>query len=130
VLAARKIDDAVGSCPASLGLDLGRLFDGSSGSIHKYNIVNPIGHYGSAALACPEKSGQDRPVNDSVVPSSYHSTVSPSGYPGRFHPDAAPRDAIPKLAPGAALIVALLLSVGLWSVIWLAVSALAAMWPW
>jgi len=129
VLAARKIDDAVGSCPASLGLDLGRLFDGSSGSIGKYNIVNPIGHYGSAALACPEKSGQDRPVNDSVEPSSYHSTGSASGHPGRFHPDAVPRDAIPRLTPGMGLIAALLLSLGLWSVIWLAVSALAAMWP-
>ena len=130
LLAARKIDDAVGSCPASLGLDLGRLFDGSSGSIGKYNIVNPIGHYGSAALACPEKSGQDRPVNDRVVPSFGHSAISPSGHPGRFHPDGVPRDAIPRLAPGAALIVAMLFSVGLWSLIWLAVSALAAMRPW
>ena len=43
VLAARKIDDAVGSCPASLGLDLGRLFDGSSGSIRGCNKVKPIG---------------------------------------------------------------------------------------
>jgi hypothetical protein len=62
-------------------------------------------------------------VNDSVVPLSYHSAVSPSGHPGRFHPDAAPRDAIPRLAPGAALIVTLLLSVGLWGTIWLGVSA-------
>jgi hypothetical protein len=69
-------------------------------------------------------------VNDSVVPSSCHSAVSPSGRPERFHPDEVPRDAIPRLAPAAALIVALLLSVGLWSVIWLAVSALAAMPPW
>jgi len=69
-------------------------------------------------------------VNDNVVPSSYHSAGSPSGHPGRFHPDVAPRDAIPRLAPGAALIVALLLSVGLWSVIWVAASSLAAMWPW
>jgi hypothetical protein len=52
-------------------------------------------------------------VNDSVVPSSYHSAVSASGHPGRFHPDGVPRDAIPRLAPGAALIVTLLLSVGL-----------------
>jgi len=69
-------------------------------------------------------------VNDSVVPSSGYSAVSPSGHPGRFHPDGVPRDAIPRLAPGPALIVALLLSVGLWSVIWLAVSALTAMRPW
>jgi len=38
VLAAREIDDAVGSCPTLLGLDVGRLFDGSSGSICWRNI--------------------------------------------------------------------------------------------
>src|SRR5215472_11848963 len=92
--------------------------------------LTQIGHCGSAALVCPEKSGQDRPVNDSVVPSSCHSAVSPSGHPGRFHPDRVPRDAIPRLAPGAALIVVLLLSVGLWSLIWLAISDLAAIRPW
>ena len=84
----------------------------------------------SVALACPETRGQDRPVNDSVVPSSGHSAVSPSGHPGRLHPDGMPRDAIPRLASGAALIVELLLSVGLWSLIWLATSALAAIRPW
>jgi len=41
-------------------------------------------------------------MNDNGVRSSYHSAVSPSGHPGRFHPDAAARDAIPRLAPGAA----------------------------
>ena len=41
VLAAREIDDAVGSCPTSLGLDGGRLFDGSPGSIRWCHIVNP-----------------------------------------------------------------------------------------
>jgi hypothetical protein len=69
-------------------------------------------------------------VIDSVVPSSYHSAGSPSGHPGRFHPDPAPRDATQRLAPGAALIVSLLLSLGLWGTVWLAVSAVAAMWPW
>ena len=69
-------------------------------------------------------------MNDNGVRSSYHSAVSPSGHPGRFHPDAAARDAIPRLAPGAALIVTLLLSIGFWGASWLAVSALAAMWPW
>ena len=59
VLAAGKIDDAVRSCPTSLGLDIGRLFDGSSGSTRGCNMGNP--NCGSAALACPEKSGQDRP---------------------------------------------------------------------
>ena len=48
----------------------------------------------------------------------------------RLAADAEPRDAIPRLAPGAALIVTLLLSVGLWGAIWLGVSALAAMRPW
>ena len=33
-----------------------------------------------------------------------------------------------KLAPGAALIVAMLLSLGLWGAIWLAVSPLFAAW--
>jgi hypothetical protein len=69
-------------------------------------------------------------VTENAVPSSYHSAVSRSGHPGRFHPDAAPRDPIPRLAPGLGLIVALLLSVGLWGAVWLAASALAAVWPW
>jgi len=63
-------------------------------------------------------------MNDNGVRSSYHSAVSPSGHPGRFHPDAAARDAIPRLAPGAALIVTLLLSIGFWGASWLAVSGL------
>jgi hypothetical protein len=58
-------------------------------------------------------------VSDDVVPSPYHSAVSESGHPGRFHPDAAASDAIPRLTPGAALIVALFLSVGLWGAVWL-----------
>ena len=66
-------------------------------------------------------------MNDSVVPSSGHSAVSPSGHPGRLHPDGMPRDAIPRLAPGAALIVSLLLSLGLWGAVWLAIPALAAL---
>jgi len=37
---------------------------------------------------------------------------------------------ITRLDPGAALIVSLLLAVGLWGTVWLAVSALAEMWPW
>ena len=36
-----EIDDAGGSCLTSLGLDVGRLFDGSSGSIRWCNAVNP-----------------------------------------------------------------------------------------
>jgi hypothetical protein len=69
-------------------------------------------------------------MNDSIVPSSGHPAVSPGDRPGPSHPDGVPRDAIPRLAPGAALIMALLLSVGLWSLIWRVVSALAAMRPW
>jgi hypothetical protein len=69
-------------------------------------------------------------MNDNGVRSSYHSAVSTSGHPGRFHPHAVTCDAIPRLAPGAALIVTLLLSAGLWGAVWLTVSALAAMWPW
>ena len=84
---------------------------------------------GPAALACPERSDRTD-VSDDVVPPSYGSAVSESGHSGRFHPDGVQRDAIPRLAPGEALIAALLLSVGLWSVIWLAVAALAAIWPW
>jgi hypothetical protein len=56
-------------------------------------------------------------VSDDVVPPSYHSAVSESGRPGRFHPDAAASDANPRLTPGAALIIALLLSVGLWGAV-------------
>jgi len=65
-------------------------------------------------------------VNDSVVPSSFYSAVSPSVHPGRFHPDGVPRDVITRLDPGAALIVSLLLAVGLWGTVWPAVSAF---WP-
>jgi hypothetical protein len=72
---------------------------------------------------------RDRAVTDNVVPPSYESAVSRSGHPGRFDPDAAAYDAIARLAPGVALIAALLLSVGLWGAMWLAASALTAMWP-
>jgi hypothetical protein len=68
-------------------------------------------------------------VTDDVVPPSYHAAVSRSGHPGRFDPDIAAHDAIPRLAPGVALILVLLLSIGLWGAMWLAASALTAMWP-
>jgi hypothetical protein len=77
-----------------------------------------------------EKNGQDRAMTDDVVSPSYDAAVSRSGHLERFHPDAAARDAIPRLAPGVALIAVLLLSLGLWGAIWLAVSALIAVWPW
>ena len=69
-------------------------------------------------------------MTDDVVPPSYDAAVSQSGHLGRFHPDAAARDAVPRLAPGVALIAVLLLSLGLWGAICLAVSALIAVWPW
>jgi hypothetical protein len=69
-------------------------------------------------------------MTDDVVPPSYDAAVSRSGHPGRFHPDAAARDAIPRLAPGVALIAVLLLSLGVWGAIWLAVAASIAVWPW
>ena len=37
---------------------------------------------------------------------------------------------LPRLTPGAALILALLVSSGLWGVVWLVVSSLASTWPW
>jgi hypothetical protein len=68
-------------------------------------------------------------MTDDVLPPSCDTAVSRSGRLGRFHPDAAARDAIPRLAPGVALIVVLLLSVGLWGAIWLTASALATLLP-
>jgi hypothetical protein len=52
-------------------------------------------------------------MTDDVVPPSYDAAVSRSGHLGRFHPDAAAHDTIPRLAPGVALILVLLLSLGL-----------------
>jgi len=69
-------------------------------------------------------------MTDDVVPPSYDAAVSRSGHFGRFHPDAAARDPIPRLAPGVALIVVLVLSVGLWGAMWQVASALIAVWPW
>jgi hypothetical protein len=37
-------------------------------------------------------------------------------------------EAAPKLSPGAGLLFALILSLGLWAVIWRAVSSVAAAW--
>jgi hypothetical protein len=52
-------------------------------------------------------------MTNDVVPPSYDAAVSRSGHLGRFHPDAAAHDTIPRLAPGVALILVLLLSLGL-----------------
>ena len=69
-------------------------------------------------------------MTDDVVPPSYDAAVSRSGHLGRFHPDASARDAIPRLAPGVALVAVLLLSLLLWGAMWLVASALIAVWPW
>jgi hypothetical protein len=69
-------------------------------------------------------------MTDDVVPPSYDAAVSRGGHLGRFHPDAAARDAIPRLTPGVALIVLLLLSLGLWGAMWLTGSTLTAVWSW
>jgi hypothetical protein len=56
VLAAREIDDAAGSNVARL--DVGRLFDGSSGSIRGATWLNPIGHYESAVHRNDQPNGE------------------------------------------------------------------------
>src|ERR1700730_11093255 len=124
--AAREIDDAVGSWPTSLGLDVGRLFDGSSGLTASVTWLT----HNWALRVCGTRLPREERTGPARERQCSASAVSPSGHPGRFHPDGVPRDAIPRLAPGAALIVSLLLSLGLWGTVWLAVSALAAMWPW
>jgi hypothetical protein len=93
-------------------------------------LTSDQGGSASPALSWLEKNGQDRAVTDNVVPPSYDSAVSGSRHPGQIHPDAAARDTVPRLAPAIWLIVALLLSVGLWGAVWLAASALSAAWPW
>ena len=47
---------------------------------------------------------------------------------GRSRSEPTAADAATKLAPGAGLIVALLLSLGLWGAIWLTVSRLGSLW--
>jgi len=41
-----------------------------------------------------------------------------------------PGDALRRLTPGVGFIATLLLSIGLWGAVWLAVSALATVQPW
>jgi hypothetical protein len=45
-------------------------------------------------------------------------------------PSRSAVDPVTKLAPGVGLIIALLLSLGLWGAIWLGASSLTAAWPW
>jgi hypothetical protein len=46
----------------------------------------------------------------------------------RSEPSAA--ETAPKLAAGPSLLLALLLSLGLWGAIWWVASAVISMWPW
>ena len=48
---------------------------------------------------------------------------------GRSRSEPAPAEAATKLTPGAAVLVTLVVSLGLWAAIWQAVSSLAATWP-
>ena len=68
-------------------------------------------------------------MNDDVAQRSHHSAVSRSGRAERFHQDVLPRDALPRLTPGVGFIATLLLSIGLWGAVWLAISALATVRP-
>ena len=49
--------------------------------------------------------------------------------PRRSRPEPTTAAATPRLTPGAGLILALLLSLGLWAAIWEAGSSLALAWP-
>jgi hypothetical protein len=51
------------------------------------------------------------------------SSLVEGAYPARKPHESAPRDA-PQLGPGSAFVVILLLSLGLWWAIWIAVSSL------
>jgi hypothetical protein len=61
----------------------------------------------------------------SMISERGHRTVYLRGLDGRFA-----RRITTRLRPGLALIVALLLSLGLWGVAWLVVSSLVSAWPW
>jgi len=69
-------------------------------------------------------------VNDDLAQRSHHSAVFRSGQAERSHQDALPGDALRRLTPGVGFIATLLLSIGLWGAVWLAVSALATVQPW
>jgi hypothetical protein len=72
------------------------------------------------------------PTGDAVTnytPQNFHYFANTrSHHAGRSRSEPAAADAATKLAPGAGLIVALLLSLGLWGTIWLTVSRLASLW--
>jgi hypothetical protein len=69
-------------------------------------------------------------LDDNLAQPQYHTAIFRTGHAGRFQPDAAAGEATPKFAPGVGLILALVLSLGLWGLVWLTASALVAAWPW
>jgi hypothetical protein len=100
VLAAREIDGAVGSCPTSLGLDVGRLFDGSSGSIRWCNMVNPNWALRVCGTRLPreERTGpaRERQCSAIILPLRWFSqrsswAISPRWSATRCDPKARPR---------------------------------------
>ena len=118
VLAAREIDDAVGSCPTSLAHDVGRLFDGSSGSIRWCNMVNPNWALRVCGTRLPREEGtgpaRERQCSAIILPlrcfpqrSSW--AISPGCSATRCDPKARPRSSAHRD--------------GLWGTIWLGVSA-------
>jgi hypothetical protein len=69
-------------------------------------------------------------MTDDVVPHRTMRLFPGAVILGDFIQMPAARDAIPRLAPGVALIVVLFLSLGLWGATWLVASALIAAGPW
>ena len=96
-----EIDDAGGSCPTSLGLDVGRLFDGSSGSVSWCNMVNTnwaLRVYGTTRLPRKERTGpaRERPCSAIILPLRCFSqrsswAISPTCSDMRCDPKARPR---------------------------------------
>jgi hypothetical protein len=82
----------------------------------------------------PRSSSQFKrePTGDAVTnytPQRFHYLANTRSHlAGRSQSEPTAADAATKLAPGAGLIVALLLSLGLWAAIWLTVSRLAPLW--
>ena len=86
---------------------------------------------GLPAVHAKRETDRTRPVLDNnVVQRTYHGAAYRSGHYGRLHPNAAAVHAVPKLPAGLGLILALVLSLGLWGLVWLAGSAVVAAWPW